>query len=276
MACLNSLKKTGYSNYEIILVDNASSDDSVSAIRSAFPEVMIIENKTNLGVAGGRNVGLKFGLKRGPDYILFLDNDTTVHEDFLREMVKVGENDTRAGILTGKIYFHSEPNKIWCAGGRMSFYRCKFNLIGYDELDRGQYEETKEVDYVTGCMFMIKRKVIDEIGVLDEDFVQYFAEDVDWCMRAKKKGYKIMYAPRAKAWHRVVKKTTVSERYWYLKGRNLFLFMRKHAQIHHWIFFSFFFIASSLKVFFREIIAGNLNQFFIMAKGTLSAFKIKK
>lgn len=276
LECLASLKKISYPNYEIVLVDNASEDDSVSAIKKEFPEVKIIENRENLGVAGGRNVGIRHVQQKGADYLLLLDNDTIVHKDFLTEMVKIGEGDKRVGILTGKIYFYSQPNKIWCAGGSSSLSRGKYTLRGYEEIDKGQYDETEEADQATGCCLMIKKKVIDEIGILDEDFVQYFGEDVDWCLRAKKRGYKIMYVPEAKLWHHIIKKTSVSERYWYLKGRNVLLLRRKHNRLHDWIIFSLFFIVNSLKVLYREAKAGNLKQFFTMAKGALDAFKIKK
>jgi hypothetical protein len=276
MECLFSLKKIGYPNYEIVLVDNASEDDSVAAVRENFPEVAIIENKRNLGVAGGRNVGIKHGLERGMDYLLLLDNDTIVHKDFITEMVKVGEENDRAGILTAKIYFYSRRDKIWSAGCHSSLVRGKYTLIGYEEVDKGQYDETKEVDQAPGCCLMIKKEVIDKIGILDEKFVQYFGEDVDWCLRAKKRGYKIMYVPKATLWHHVIKKTSVSDRYWYLKGRNVMLLRRKHHRLHHWFLFSFFFVVGSVKAFYREVRAGNLRQFLIMVKGVLDAFKVKK
>lgn len=276
LKCLKSLKKIIYSPFEIIIIDNGSTDDSVSAIKNEFPDIQIIENKKNLGVAGGRNVGIEYVQKKGTDYMLFLDNDTTVHQNFITEIVKVGEGDKSIGILTGKIYFSSHPDKIWCAGGSLSLYRCHFALIGYDKIDRGQYDKIKEVDHVTGCCFMIRKEVVDKIGIFDQSFVPYFSEDTDFCLRAKEKGYKIMYVPKSKIWHHIVKKTSVSEQYWYLKGRNLMLFMRKHARIHHWIVFFFFFIFSSLRLLYKETRAGNIKKFFTMAKGTLVAFKIKK
>jgi len=276
LKCLASLNKISCPHYEIILVDNGSTDGSVETIKKEFPKVKIIENKRNLGVAGGRNVGIEYVQQKGADYLLLLDNDTTVHKDFITEMVKVGVSDKKAGILTGKIYFYSQPNKLWCAGGSLSLYRCNLSLIGYDEIDRGQYDDIRDVDHVAGCCLMIKKKVIDEIGILDQNFIEYFSEDTDWCLRAKKKGYKIIYVPKAKIWHHVIKKTSISTRHWYLKGRNLMWLMRKHAQLHHQIIFSFFFIVSSIKVLFRETKEGNLKQLFTMARGTLDAFKIKK
>lgn len=276
LACLRSLKKISYPRYEIILVDNGSTDDSVTAIKKEFPEIMIIENGRNLGVAGGRNVGINYVQKKSSDYVLLLDNDTIVDKDFITEMVKVGEEDKRIGILTGKIYFYSEPNKIWCAGCSLSLYRRHLRNIGYDEVDRGQYDQIKEVDHVAGCCLMIKMKVIQEIGLLDQNFIEYFTEDTDWCLRAKKKGYKVVYVPGSKIWHHVIKKTLVNERYRYLQGRNLMWLMRKHARWHHWVGFSFFLIFGFLKVLYREAKAGNLKQLFTTVKGTLDAFKIRK
>lgn len=276
LACLESLRKISYPNYEIIIVDNGSTDGSIEAIKKEFPELTVIENGRNLGVAGGRNVGIEYVQHKGTDYLLLLDNDTIVQRDFITEMVKAGEGNNRAGVLTGKIYFYSEPNKIWCAGCSLSLYRRHITAIGYDEIDRGQYDDIREVDHVAGCCLLIKKKVIDEIGILDQNFIEYFTEDTDWCLRARKKGYKIMYVPKAKIWHHVVKKTSVSERYWYLKGRNLMWLMRKHARLHHWIVFSFYLVVGSAKVLYREVKAGNLRQVFTMAKGTLDAFKIKK
>ena len=276
LACLASLKKVDYPNCEIILVDNNSIDDSVSSIKKEYPELKIIENRKNLGVAGGRNVGIEYVQQKDTDYLLFLDNDTIVHRDFLNEMVKVGESNKRIGILTGKIYHYSEPNIIWSAGGSLSLYRCHISAIGYGEIDKGQYDDIREVDHVAGCCLMIKKKVVDEIGILDQNFIEYFTEDTDWCLRAKKKGYKIAYVPKSVIWHHVVKKTSLSNRYWYLKGRNLMWLMRKHARLHHWIIFSFFFIVGSMNVLYREAIAGNLKQFLMMAKGTLNSFKIRK
>ena len=127
--------------------------------------------------------------------------------------VNVAENDHQVGILTGKIYFYSHPNKIWSAGGSLSLYRCNFSLIGYGQMDVGQYDTIKEVDHVTGSCLMIRNKVIDKVGVLDNNFNPYFGEDTDWCLRTKKKGYKIIYVPKAILWHHVIIKTTVNKKY---------------------------------------------------------------
>jgi GT2 family glycosyltransferase len=273
--CLNSLEKLNYDSAEIVLVDNGSTDDSLDVIKEKFPEITLIKNRENLGVAGGRNVGLRYALQEDADYILFLDNDTIVDKDFLIELVKVGEENEEVGIITGKIYFYDEPNKIWSVGGYSSLLRSKYTLRGYQEIDTGQYDKTEQVDQVQGCCLMVKREVIDKIGLFDERFVRYFAEDVDLCIRTKKEGYKIYYAPRSKLWHHIIVKTTVSDDYWYLKGMNLILLRKKYFHPYHWVAYAFFTALGSFKFLYREIKAGNFKQIIKFLKGAFRALGTK-
>ncbi len=276
LACLRSLAGVDYPNFGMVLVDNASEDGSAEAVQQAFPEVTVIRNQENLGVAGGRNVGLKHVLEQeAAEYLLLLDNDTEVDPAFLTALVRAGEQEARAGILTGKIYFHDRPEVIWCAGGTWDLYRCDFRLAGHDEADQGQYDTLRDVDHVAGCCQMITRPALDAIGLLDERFSPYFCEDTDWCARAAEAGFRVLYVPRARLWHHVVKKTEVSDRYLFLKGRNLLLFMRKHARLRHWFVFSFVAVGRGLKVAWRELRAGNLKHFFTMARGAFSSLKIR-
>lgn len=276
LACLRSLAGVDYPNFGVVLVDNASGDGSAGAVRRDFPQVTVISNHENLGVAGGRNVGLSHVLEEGADYLLLLDNDTEVDPGFLTEMVRAGEAEPKAGILTGKIYFHDRPEVIWCAGGTLDLYRCDFRLTGHGETDQGQHDQLRDVDHVAGCCQMITRPALDAVGLLDERFSPYFCEDTDWCARAIKAGFRVLYVPRARLWHHVVKKTEVSDRYLFLKGRNLLLFMRKHARPRHWFVFAFVALGRALKVVWRELRAGNIKHFFTMARGAFSVLKIRK
>lgn len=276
LACLRSLAGVDYPSFFTVLVDNASEDGSVEAVEADFPQVTVIRNDRNLGVAGGRNVGLRHVLEQGADYLLLLDNDTEVDPAFLREMVRAGEEEPKAGILTGKIYFHDRPEVIWCAGGTLDLYRCDFRLTGHGEADQGQHDTLCDVDHVAGCCQMITRPALDAVGLLDDRFSPYFCEDTDWCARVIKAGFRVLYVPRARLWHHVVKKTSVSDRYLFLKGRNLLLFMRKHARLRHWFVFAFVAVGRGLKVVWRELRAGNIGHFFTMARGALSVLKIRK
>jgi GT2 family glycosyltransferase len=196
------LQTISYPNYKIIVVDNASGDGSVQALRSEFPTIDIIENQKNLRFAGGNNIGLRYALEKNAEYVLLLNNDTIVEKNFLFELVHCAENDERVGIAGAKIYYYTERNKIWYAGGKIEWNIGWISHRGIRETDFNQYDQEEETDYVTGCCMLLKRNLIEKIGVLDEAYFIY-GEDADWCMRAKNNGYKLMYVPTAKLYHKV-------------------------------------------------------------------------
>jgi len=200
--CLHSLQTISYPNYKIIIVDNASGDGSVQALRSEFPTLEIIENQKNLRFAGGNNIGLRYALEKNAEYVLLLNNDTIVEKNFLFELVHCAENDERVGIAGAKIYYYTEKNKIWYAGGKIAWNIGWISHRGIRETDFNQYYQEEETDYVTGCCMLLRRNLIEEIGLLDEAYFIY-GEDADWCMRAKNNGYKLMYVPTAKLYHKV-------------------------------------------------------------------------
>jgi GT2 family glycosyltransferase len=218
--CVKSLEKIDYGNYKIIVVDNGSSDESVFKIKKQFPEIKIIKNKNNLGFAGGNNIGIKYAINNEADYVLLINNDTTVEKDFLNKLVEAGEADEKAGILGSKICYYDEPKIIWSAGGDINWLKNKGAHIGLDEIDNGQYDKTKEVNYLTGCCVLIKREVIEKIGALSEDYFLYY-EDTDFTLRAKNAGYKSVYVPSSKIYHKVSRSTKPgSSSYIYYHTRN--------------------------------------------------------
>jgi len=238
-ACLQSLKEITYPNYDVILVDNGSKGNDAKVLRETFGDhIYIIENDKNYGFAEGCNIGMRYALKNSaPDYILLLNNDTTVAPDFLAEMVKIAESDPLIGIAGPKIYFYNESNKIQSAGGRIDWWRGKAILMGLFEIDRGQFEEVKEVDWVSGCALLIKLDTIKRIGLLEPAYFTYL-EETDWCARCKKAGYKVVYAPKAKVWHKG--RMALDELYvlpLYYTTRNRFLFMKKHATTPQFVSF---------------------------------------
>ncbi len=234
--CLKSLENLNYPNFEVIVVDNGSNEKF--QITDYRLQIVQIFNKENLGFAGGNNVGIKQGLKGNADYILLLNNDTVVDKNFLKELIKVGENKKKAkgkrqkakiGILGPKIYFFDEPKKIWFAGGKINKILTKGTMRGYSEFDKEQYNKIKEVDYITGCCLLIKQEVIKKIGLLKEDYFLYY-EDTDWCLKAKKAGYKCLYVPLAKIWHKG-SKTSIegSFSYIYYHSRNGLLLAKNNG-----------------------------------------------
>lgn len=271
--CLESLYQINYPYYEVIIVDNNSSDNSINkieeycngkiVIKSPFFEyknsnkpikysivstneekvssgkLILIKNKENVGFAEGNNIGIRYALKSlDPDYILLLNNDTVVDKNFLVEMLKVSENDNKIGITGPKIYYYDEPNKIWFAKGKISWKFCRGLNTGYNEIDSGQHDQISEMEYASGCAFLIKREIIDRIGLLDKRFFLYF-EEIDWTLRVSRLGYKSVFVPKGKVWHKVSKsgggiKGKIGL---YYITRNRWLLMKRWAnKSEYWVF----------------------------------------
>ncbi len=200
--CIESVKKIDYPDYEIIVIDNGSEKFDADILEKKFSsEIGIIRNKENLGFAGGNNIGIRYALENGADFVLLLNNDTVVDKGFLSEMIRVASLDNRIGAVGPKIYFYSEINKIWFAGGKINKILTKGEMIGYGEIDQGRYDTEKETDFITGCCLLVKREVFEKIGLLSEEYFVYY-EDTDWCLRARKSGFKCVYAPKAEIWHK--------------------------------------------------------------------------
>jgi len=202
LECLHSLANVTYPRMHIVLVDNASTDDSVANVKQEFPSVDLIRNRSNLRFAGGNNVGIAHALGKGADYVLLLNNDTVVDPDFLTRLVNTAEQAPTNGMVGGKIYYYGDRNRIWYAGGRIEWWKGWISHIGLREEDRGQHDKSAQVDYITGCCLLVKRLVIETVGMLDERFFMY-GEDVDWCLRAQRVGFHLLYEPGAKVWHKL-------------------------------------------------------------------------
>lgn len=229
--CLQSLRSTNYDNYKVVLVDNGSEDDSVKAVREKFSEVEVVETGKNLGFAGGNNVGIEYAIKAGADYVFLINNDTTVHPDYLKELVDVAESDVKIGAVGSKIMYYGEPERIWFVGGKINWLKNKGEHIGLDEIDKGQFDEIREVDYLTGCALLVKREVVEKVGVLEDDYFLYY-EDADYSLRIQNAGYKTVYAPKSKIYHKVSRSTKPgSSSYVYYHVRNGLVNARRNGSL---------------------------------------------
>jgi GT2 family glycosyltransferase len=203
LACLASLTAVDYPNWEVIVVDNGSEDGSVDAVRKAHPAVAVIESAENLGFAGGNNLGIDVALQRAADFILLLNNDTTVAPDLLSVFVRVAHDRPDAGALSGKIYFMNDPQRLWYAGTRWNRSGAAFEHVGQGVVDGGDcFEQVCETDYACGCAMFLRASAVRAIGPLDERFFLLF-EETDWCFRAKRAGFRSLFVPGARLWHRV-------------------------------------------------------------------------
>ena len=228
VACLESCAGLDYPHLHIIVVDNGSRDDSANHLRSRFPALHLIEMGANLGFAGGNNVGIHTALAMGAEYVWLLNNDTIVDPETLRALVEVMERDPTVGIAGSRISYLDNPGTLWFAGG---FFVRPWGWVAHRGdciVDAGQYDSLAESDFVTGCSLLARTSVVRSIGPLDERYFLFW-EDVDWSVRARRAGWRIVYVPGSRVLHKLggsIPAMGTSLR-WRYEGRNRLLFYRK-------------------------------------------------
>jgi GT2 family glycosyltransferase len=200
--CLNSLGQLEYERADILVVDNNSSDDTPTIIQSRFPVITLIQTGANLGFAAGNNVGLRYAFDHGYDYAFLLNNDTEVAHSMLAKLLEVAEADSTIGMVGPTIYFYEQPERIWSAGGSIDWHHGTSSMRRLNQIDSDQHQRPEEVDFISGCALLCKRSVIERIGLLDERFFMYY-EETEWCVRAKRAGFRIVHVPQARILHKI-------------------------------------------------------------------------
>lgn len=217
LACLASIKKLKREHYTplLIIVDNGSKEKlKTKDIKFNIGKVATIHNEENLGFTGGNNIGIRYALEQGADFVLLLNNDTLVDQHLVASLLESAESNSEVGIIAPKIYFaagyefykerYSEKDRgkvIWYAGGIINWKNVVGRHRGVDEMDEGQYKKEEDTDFASGCCMFVKREVYEKIGLLDEKYFLYY-EDSDFSLRAKRGGFKIVFAPGAMLWHK--------------------------------------------------------------------------
>lgn len=232
--CVESLKKASrqVADFTVVVVDNASTQ--VDPEHEAFLQVntIYLRNQENKGFSGGNNIGIKYAIEQGYDYVLLLNNDTVVEPDFLDELVTRAENKGEFGIAIGKIYYDSDRSRLWYAGGTVNMKLGMVYQRGFNELDVGQWDTEEEVQFVTGCMMLIPVDVIRKVGLLEESFFLY-AEDLEYSLRMTQNGYKMYYIPSSVIYHKVGASSgreNVSSNTQYYMVRNQLYCMRSYQK----------------------------------------------
>ena len=215
LACLRTLAglDTNGIEHTVVVVDNNSTDDSVSKIRSQWPEVRLIKNDRNAGYTGGNNLGYATALEYEPDYVMILNSDTELDAQLLQNLVRAAETDEARAIVSPKIYFaaghefhkdrymKSDRGKVfWYAGGYFDWANVQSVHRGVDEVDTGQYDKGEQIVFASGCCMLVRCAAVEDADLFDEAYFMYF-EDGDLCMRMRQKGQIIWYEPTAKLWH---------------------------------------------------------------------------
>lgn len=201
-ACLRSLADLeDPASFRLVVIDNGSTDDSVTRLRAEFPHVALTETGENLGFAGANNVAIAEAIERGYDYVWLLNNDTTVAPDALVQLVRALDDHPKAGAAGSKIYFYDRPDVIWYAGGGFTATGLSRHR-GVGERDIGQFDIAEPTGYVTGCSLLARTTAIRDAGPMDASYFLYW-EETDWEDRMAKAGWSALYVPSSKVWHKV-------------------------------------------------------------------------
>lgn len=229
LACIDSLVRQEGVTAHILVVDNASSDDSVERIRAAYPQVELIRSETNRMFGGGNNLGIRRALQAGADYVFLINNDATLAPDGLQKLLAWAAPGV--GIAAPLIYYTARPQVIWSSGGRTNPWTLEKADGAHDRPDPGGWPAALEQDFVTGCGMLISSQALEQVGLFDEGFRHYY-EDADLCLRMRRAGLRILLVPGAHMWHKVAVSSGGSdspdERYW--MARSSIRFFRKHAR----------------------------------------------
>jgi len=227
--CLRSLRAAPYPARRIIVVDNGSQGDEAGALESEFGgDIEVLRNGENLGFAGGANTGIRRALEMGTDYVLLLNNDTTVDPQFVEEMVEAAQRRPRLAAACPKAYFYHAPDVIYSTGGRANLWTAAARQVGRGQRDRGQFERVARRDYADGVCMLIPARALERVGLLDEEYFNYW-EETDWCFRAREQGLRSYYLPAAKIWHKAERSRSPDDVFRYQYRRNAFMFVRKRG-----------------------------------------------
>jgi GT2 family glycosyltransferase len=229
LACLESLESLDYPNYNVIVVDQDSNDGVLEVVKTRFPTVICLANPTNNGFAGGNNLGIKHALDEGAEAIFLLNNDTVVDAHLLSAVVEKAESDSKIGLVGPTMFYFDNPTVVWSLGGWLN-HRADATQIGdgLSEAAAALQFETRPPDYFVGCGLYIKRAVLEEIGLLPEEYFLYY-EETDFCLRARQAGWQLAYAPAGKLWHKISQSTgRDSPLTLYYMRRNALLFVERY------------------------------------------------
>jgi GT2 family glycosyltransferase len=197
---LESLRHATYPNMRVIIIDDGSTDGTEEMILQEYPEVMLVKGDGNLFWTGGANKGIETATKMGADYILWIDNDTVVDPDFLTYLVGTAESNPKS-IVVPKVYYYHDREKIQQAGWEKAHGKHSFTRTGDGELDRGQYDSQRDIPCAT-MGALIRTSLFQKLGMLDFKNMPQYGSDEDFTLRATKRGYRIIYEPKSKVWHK--------------------------------------------------------------------------
>ncbi len=197
--CVDSVLRSDYPHVLTVVVDNGSTPENIARLRTSEQGAELVRNEQNLGFAEGCNVGVRYALEHGADYVLLINNDTTIAEDMISRLMAVAQANPQLGVIGPLIFYASAPEQVWFGGQR--FWR-QLYMVRRDFDPRKERQPVVDVDFISGCGLLAPRAVWEQVGLLSRDYFMYY-EDLDFCVRVKRHGYRLACVPAAKMWHAV-------------------------------------------------------------------------
>jgi GT2 family glycosyltransferase len=229
LACLASLEQTAYSSHQVVVVDNASVDNSVAAIQQKFPQVHVIANELNLGFSGGNNIGIQWAMRRGADYCFVLNNDTLVDPQAISYLVDTIHADESVGAVGPLIIYMDPKDTIAAFGGEIRWARAEA-IQGYNLMPVSAAPATPaRTEFLTAAAMLVRKEAVERAGTMPESYF-YGMEDAAWCHHIKQAGFRLVADPRARVWHKESAATgRFSPEKMYYTSRNALMFLRREA-----------------------------------------------
>jgi hypothetical protein len=260
LQCLRCIEAVDYRPLSTVVIDNGSTDGSAEEALRRYPGIHLVPVGHNAGVSGGRNAGIRYVEEHlRAEYILFLDNDTQIEHDAVREFVAAADRNAQIGLVAPKAFRKKGDSRLLSAGG-MGFnpYTGALRDVAGGDIDRGQYDQSRDVQAGPGYAFLVRRAVYRKIGLFDETFNPYGWEDVDFSLRAGEAGFRVVYAPKAVVYHaggRVGR--GIIRHYERNKARNMLYFVRRHTTVPQWVCFLCLFPVLAIGRVIKEVLSGN-------------------
>lgn len=231
---IKSLRNHNSLPYELIVVDNASRINEAELLQNKYPDIITIRSEKNLGFSGGNNLGIRQAKGK---YIFLLNNDTYIEENTFHYLIETLERRPKAGVVSPKIKFAFPPCHIQFAGYLpLSHITLRNDLIGFGEEDKGQYNIAQRTPYCHGAAMMLKKEVIEKVGLMPEIYFLYY-EELDWCTQIGNMGYELWYEPRCTVFHKESQSTGQQSylRIFYLTRNRLLYAWRNRTGLSGWI-----------------------------------------
>lgn len=278
--CIASLQQVTPANFDVIVVDNGSSDGSGTMLKQNFAHIKYIQAPTNLGFAGGNNKGFEYAIAHGYEYSLMLNNDTFVEPNFLELLTNYMDAHKNVGAIQPKIFFNNNRQKIWNGGSYFLSWLGWTYSKNYMRTAGPAQNNFAEVDWITGCALLVRTSIVQQIGALNDHFFIYY-EDVDFSFRIREAGYKLIFHPQSVIYHiagmankaKVKGKEGYANPYvHYLNFRNHIWVLRTYTKWYQWPTTFITLIAYSFAIMLYFVVRWRITKLAMMLKGIYHGF----